>query len=70
LPPVFGSDKDEALIVHLETVHLNGVFTIDLIKSLMDTIHKLSVYVVHLKSGNVSLGSQINKLHEKYDHNP
>jgi hypothetical protein len=67
LPPVFDTDKFEALSVQLETVRLNGVCTITLIKTLLDTIHELSEDVDLLKSDNASLKSQINKLHEKVD---
>jgi hypothetical protein len=37
LPPVFDTDKYEALSVQLETGRLNGVCTIDLIKTRLDT---------------------------------
>jgi hypothetical protein len=67
LPPVFDSDKYEALSVQMETVRLNGVCTIDLIKTLLDTVHKLSEDVALLKSDSASLKSQINKLYEKVD---
>jgi hypothetical protein len=65
LPPVFDRDKYEALSVQLETVRLDGVCTIDLIKSLMYTVRELSEDVALLKSDNASLKSQINKLHRK-----
>jgi hypothetical protein len=42
LPPVFDSNKYEVLSFQLETVHLNGIFTVNLIKTLLDTVHKLS----------------------------
>jgi hypothetical protein len=49
----------------LKTVRLSGAYTIDLIKTLLDTAHKLSEDVAVLKSDNASLKSQINKLREK-----
>jgi hypothetical protein len=65
LSPVFDSDRYEALSVQLGTVRLIRVCTIDLIKTLLDTAHKLSEDVAVLKSDNASLKSKINKLHEK-----
>jgi hypothetical protein len=67
LPPVFDTDKFEALSVQLETVRLNGVCTIDLLKTLMDTVHKLSEVVAILKSDNASLKTQISQLNCKVD---
>jgi hypothetical protein len=61
---VFDSDMYEAPSVQLETVRLNGVCTVDLTKTLLDTVHKLSEQVAVLNSDNASLKSQINKLHE------
>jgi hypothetical protein len=49
LPPISDSDKYEAPSVQLETVCLNGVCAIDLIKSLIDTVNKLSDDVAQLK---------------------
>jgi hypothetical protein len=46
------------------------VCTIDHIKTLLKTVHKLSEDVAVLKSDNVSLKSQINKLHEKVGQPP
>jgi hypothetical protein len=57
LPPVFFTDKYEALSVQQETDRLNGVYTFDLKKTLLDTIHKLSEDVALLKSYNASLKS-------------
>jgi hypothetical protein len=65
LSPIFDSNKYEALSVHLETVSLNGICTIGLIKSMLNTVHKLSEDVAVLKSGNALLKSKINELHEK-----
>jgi hypothetical protein len=64
LRSVFGSDKYEALRVQLETVSLNGVCTVDLIKTLLGTVHKLSKDVDLHKTDKASLKSQINPLHE------
>jgi hypothetical protein len=50
LAPVSDSDKYEALSVQLETVRLNGVSAIGLIKSLIDTVNKLCYDVAQLKS--------------------
>jgi hypothetical protein len=50
--PVFDSDKYVELSVQRETVRHNGVFTIDLIKSLLDTVHKFSEDVTYRKCGN------------------
>jgi hypothetical protein len=60
LPPVFDSNKYEALRVWLETVRLSGVCIIDLIKALLDTVHKLSEDVAVIQSDSASLISQIN----------
>jgi hypothetical protein len=65
LPPVFDSDKYEALSIQLESVRLSGVCTIDLMKILLGTIHELIADVAAIKSDSSSLESQINKLHEK-----
>ena len=59
LPPVFDSDKFEALSVQVETVRLNGVCTMDLIKSLINMVSNLSEEVDHLKNDNVSLKLQL-----------
>jgi hypothetical protein len=61
LPPVFHSDKHETLSVRLETVCLNVVCTIDLIKTLLDAVHE---DVTVLKRDKALLKSEINKLHE------
>jgi hypothetical protein len=65
LPPVFDSDKYGAFSIHLETVRLNEVCTIDLIKVLLDTVYKLGEDVALRKSDSAALKSQINKLYEK-----
>jgi hypothetical protein len=41
LPPVFESDKFETLSVQVETVRLNVVCTMDLIKSMTEMVTKL-----------------------------
>jgi hypothetical protein len=64
LPPVFDGDNYEAQIVQLETIRLNELHTVDLIKSLLD---KLSDDVTHLKSGNAHLRSQLFKLKHTVD---
>jgi hypothetical protein len=70
LPPVFDGYKYEVLSVRLKTVLLNGVCTINLIKSLLGTVHKLSEDVAHLKSDSALFMSQIDKLHETVGHRP
>jgi hypothetical protein len=65
LPLVLDRDRYEAYSVQLETVRLTVVCTIDLMKTLLDTAHKLSEDAAVLKTDNASLKSQINKLHEK-----
>jgi hypothetical protein len=65
LSQVFDNDKYEALSFQIATVSLNGVCAIDLMKSMLNTVHKLSEDVAVLKSNNISLKSQINKLHKK-----
>jgi hypothetical protein len=65
LHPVLDSDRHEMLSVQLETVHLNGICTADLIKTLADTVHELSEDVAFLENENASLKSKINKLLEK-----
>ena len=47
LPPVFDTDKVEALSVQVETVRHNGVCTMDLIKSLVGTLLFPQEYTVH-----------------------
>jgi hypothetical protein len=67
LPPVFKSDKYEALSVQLERIRLNEVCTVDLIKTLLNTVHKLTEDVALLRSDSVLLKSQINKLRDTFD---
>jgi hypothetical protein len=62
LPPVSDSDKYEALSVQLETLRLNGVSAIGLIKSLIDTVNKLCDDVAQLKSDNSALKIQVEGL--------
>jgi phosphotransferase system IIB component len=59
LPPVFESDKFEALSVQVETVRLNGVCTMYLIKSLADMVSKLCGELDHLKNDNACLKNQL-----------
>jgi hypothetical protein len=59
LPPVFDSDKYEALRAQLEIVRT------DLTKTLSDNVHKPSEDVAIHKSHKASLKFQINKLHKK-----
>jgi hypothetical protein len=62
LPPVSDSDKYESLSVQLQTVRLNGVCAIGLIKSIIDTVNKLSDDVAQLKSDNSALKLQLEGL--------
>jgi hypothetical protein len=64
LPPVFDSDKFEALSVQVETVRLNGVCAMDLMKSLINMVTHLSGEVEHLKNDNVSLKLQLKNLQD------
>jgi hypothetical protein len=59
LPPVYSGDKYEALSSQLETVCLNGVCTINVIETLLNTVHKLSEDVTVLKSDNASIKSPL-----------
>jgi hypothetical protein len=52
LPPLIDADKYEALCVQPETVRLNGVCALDLIKYLVETVHKLSEGITQRKSDN------------------
>lgn len=74
MPTVFDSDKYEELSVQVETVRLNGFCTVDLMKLLLDTAHKIYEDVALLKSNNASLKSLFNKFHENWvnlrDHCP
>jgi hypothetical protein len=54
----FIEDKCEDLGVQMETFHLNGVCTMDLIKSLTDTVSKLCWEVSRLKNENIFLKAQ------------
>jgi hypothetical protein len=48
----------------VETVRLNGVCTMDLIKSLVDTVSKLCGEVDHLKNNNACLKNQLKDLQD------
>jgi hypothetical protein len=48
--------------VQLETVRLNGVCAVDLIKSLIDAVNKLSEDVTQLKSDKTALDIQVKDL--------
>jgi hypothetical protein len=59
LPVVFDSDKYEAVSIQLETLRLSGVCTTDLIKSLLDTVHKLSEDVTILQKTMPNLNPRL-----------
>jgi hypothetical protein len=46
------ADKYEALCVQLKIFRLDGVYALDLIKSLVGTVDELGEYVIQLKSDN------------------
>jgi hypothetical protein len=58
LPPVFDSDKYKALSVQLGTVRLTGVYTVDPMNTLLDTVQETSEDDALLESDNASLKSQ------------
>jgi hypothetical protein len=64
LPPIFAGDKYEAQIDQLEIVCLNGQCTVDLMKSLLDLVHKLNEDITYLKNDNFSLKLQLKELKE------
>jgi hypothetical protein len=64
LPPFFESDKSEALSLHVETLRLNGVCTMDLITSMVDMGSKLYGEVDHLKNDDVCLRNQLKDLQD------
>jgi hypothetical protein len=47
LPPTFDGDKYEAQIVQLETIRLNGLNSVELLKSLLGLVNKLSEDVLN-----------------------
>jgi hypothetical protein len=49
----------------MESVRLSGICKTDLIRTLLDTVHKLSEDAAVPKSDNASLKFQISELHEK-----
>jgi hypothetical protein len=49
----------------METVSLNGICTIDLVKTMLDTVYKLSQDVGLPISDNASLKTKVSKLHDK-----
>jgi hypothetical protein len=69
LPPGIDADEYEVLCVQLDTVRPNSVCAIDLIKSLIDAVNKLSDDVTQVKSDNLALKNQIQVLQDSaYDH--
>jgi hypothetical protein len=67
LPPISDGDKYETQIVQLETIHLNGLCAVDLLKSLLGLVNRFSEDVTQLKSGNVSLKVQLNTIQKSVD---
>jgi hypothetical protein len=61
LSPIFDGDKYEVQIVQLETIRLNGLNSVEMLKSLLGLVNKLSE-VTQLKSDNASLKAQLNTL--------
>jgi hypothetical protein len=70
LPSVFNSDKYKVLNFKLETVHLIGVCTINLIKPLVDVILKLSEDVTQLKTGKASPISKLKNVQDSVNVRP
>jgi hypothetical protein len=62
LPPISDGDKNEAQIVQLETIRLNALNAVELLKSLSGLVNKLSEYDTHLKSGIESSIEYITKI--------
>jgi hypothetical protein len=56
----------ESLSVQIETVRFNGQTTITLVEKLVSMVSDLTSEVVHLKSGNASLKSQISDLRDLF----
>jgi hypothetical protein len=52
ISPVLDGDKYEVQIAQLEAIHLNGQCTADLLKSLLDLVHKLNEDITYLKNDN------------------
>jgi hypothetical protein len=48
------ADKYEALCVQQKIVRLNGVYALDLIKSLVGTVEELGEYVIQRKGDNTA----------------
>jgi hypothetical protein len=59
------SDKD-SLNGQLEAVRLNGVCTIEMVKSLLEMVTKLSLEVQQLKGDNTALNLQLRDLRQIY----
>jgi hypothetical protein len=66
LPPkrISDGDKYEAQIVQHETIRLNEQCAVELLKSLLDLVHKRNEDVTHLKNNSSSLKLQLNELKE------
>jgi hypothetical protein len=65
LPPVFDTDKYEGLYRPTADSTCQWGCTVNLIKTLLDAVHKLREDVALPESDNASLKSQLNKLHEE-----
>jgi hypothetical protein len=63
LPPVFESNLRHSA-VQVEIVRINGVCTMDLIKSLIGMVRKLCGEVGHLKHDNACLKEQLKNLQD------
>jgi hypothetical protein len=50
------------LFLQQEVVHLNSVYAVDLIKSLVEAVNKLSEDVIQLISDNMTLKNQVQDL--------
>jgi hypothetical protein len=70
LPPIFDGDKYEAQLVQLETIRLNEQCAVDLLKLLLDLVHKLNEDVTHLKNDNTYLKLQLSELKESMGTQP
>ena len=64
LPPIFEDGKYEASMVLLETIRLNSQSAVDILKTLLDLVHKLNDDVTHLKHDNSSLKLELKKCKE------
>jgi DNA topoisomerase VI subunit A len=64
ISPIFGGDKYETQIAQLETIRLNGQCAVDLLKSLLNLVHKLNGDITYIKNNNSSLKLQLKELKE------